>query len=80
MSNLIMLCPFCGSSVKWCGTDNENPDDDHECHHIVCTNSDCMADFDFDIKNDYWRDGLMHEEIIQPLKDECARRFNRRPE
>lgn len=45
MSNKLKLkpCPFCGSKVRWCGEHNENEEDNHDCHYIVCDN--CNVQF-----------------------------------
>lgn len=76
-------CPLCKSTVKWCGENEIDPEDNHLCHHIVCTNPECGADFDFMIKGDLLpedTDNMTVEEIMQPLRDECQRRFNNRGE
>lgn len=75
-------CPFCDSAVKWCGENEPDPEDDHLCHHIRCTNPDCSADFDFDTGNKELLpddiDYLTAEECMIPFREECAARFNNR--
>lgn len=31
-------CPFCNSKVRWCGFNQEDPEDDHDCDQIHCDN------------------------------------------
>lgn len=74
-------CPFCGSAAKWCGENEPDPADVHICHHIQCTNPSCAADFDFLIKGELLpedTDGWSEQELLKPLRDECAKRFNQR--
>lgn len=75
-------CPFCDSKAKWCGEDEADPDDNHLCHHIRCTNPACAADFDFNtdgvglLPDDV--DDMTAEQCMQPFREECAKRFNHR--
>lgn len=82
MSEELKRCPLCDSSVKWCGENEEDPEDNHLCHHIVCTNKECGADFDFHLNNDDMlpenTESMTAEECMQPFRDECAKRFNNR--
>lgn len=78
-------CPFCNSPVKWCGENSADPDDDHVCHHIQCTNPECGADFDFTNTGDDLLtddpavlDSMTSVELLQPLRAVCKGRFNRR--
>lgn len=78
-------CPFCLSRVRWCGEGEKNPEDNHLCHHIQCTNPECGADFNFINTDDdllpddpETLDAMTAEECLQPLRDECRKRFNRR--
>jgi len=34
----LKCCPFCGNDVRWCGENNPDSSDDHECHEIHCDN------------------------------------------
>lgn len=80
----LLPCPLCNSPVKWCGENEPNPDDNHLCHHIQCTNPDCASDFDFNTENidllPEDTDHLSAEELMLPFRVECAKRFNRRYE
>lgn len=75
-------CPFCASPVKWCGENEPDPEDNHLCHHIQCTNVECGADFDFQTSNIELLpddcDGMTAEECMVPFRIECARRYNQR--
>lgn len=78
-------CPFCNSPVKWCGENSVDPDDEHVCHHIQCTNPECGADFDFintgdDLLPDdpETLDAMTAAECLQPLRNVCLNRFNNR--
>lgn len=78
-------CPFCNSPVKWCGENSADPEDDHACHHIQCTNPECGADFDFtntgdDLLSDdpETLDAMTEAECLQPLRNVCLNRFNSR--
>ena len=78
-------CPFCNSPVKWCGENSADPEDDHACHHIQCTNPECGADFDFintgdDLLPDDPEalDAMTAAECLQPLRNVCLNRFNSR--
>ena len=78
-------CPFCNSPVKWCGENSVDPDDEHVCHHIQCTNPECGADFDFintgdDLLPDdpETLDAMTAAECLQPLRNVCLNRFNSR--
>lgn len=78
-------CPFCNSPVKWCGENSADPDDDHICHHIQCTNPECSADFDFINTGDDLLpddpavlDAMTSAELVQPLRAVCKGRFNSR--
>lgn len=78
-------CPFCNSPVKWCGENSVDPEDDHACHHIQCTNPECGADFDFTNTGDDLLpddpailDAMTTTELLQPLRAICKSRFNRR--
>jgi len=75
-------CPFCDSKVKWCGEDELDPEDNHLCHHIRCTNPKCAADFDFNTDNVELlpddTDDMSVEEVMKSFRDECAKRFNSR--
>nr|WP_261400108.1 Lar family restriction alleviation protein [Citrobacter werkmanii] len=78
-------CPFCNSPVKWCGENCVDPDDEHVCHHIQCTNPECGADFDFintgdDLLPDdpETLDAMTAAECLQPLRKVCLNRFNSR--
>ncbi len=78
-------CPFCNSPVKWCGENSADPEDDHVCHHIQCTNPECGADFDFTNTGDDLLtddpavlDSMTSAELVQPLRAVCKGRFNRR--
>lgn len=75
----LKACPLCASPVRWCGENEPDPEDNHVCHHIVCTNEECKADFDFQIKE--WTEedeDLPLEEHFDRLRGLCAERFNRR--
>lgn len=75
-------CPFCGHGVKWCGENENDPEDNHLCHHIRCTNVKCGADFDFNLSNEEIlpddTDHMTAEECMIPFRVECAKRFNQR--
>ncbi|CVF68715.1 Uncharacterised protein [Serratia marcescens] len=75
-------CPFCNSSTKWCGENETNPEDNHLCHQIVCTNKSCGARFDFEFGNQDLlpdeTDDMTEEECMEPFRVECAKRFNAR--
>ncbi|HCZ9312588.1 TPA: DUF551 domain-containing protein [Citrobacter amalonaticus] len=78
-------CPFCNSPVKWCGENSADPEDDHACHHIQCTNPECGADFDFTNTGDdllpddpETLDAMTAAECLQPLRNVCLNRFNSR--
>ncbi|EPZ5494947.1 TPA: hypothetical protein I8190_000866 [Citrobacter freundii] len=78
-------CPFCNSPVKWCGENSADPEDDHACHHIQCTNPECGADFDFTNTGDDLLpddpailDAMTAAECLQPLRNVCLNRFNSR--
>lgn len=78
-------CPFCNSPVKWCGENSADPEDDHACHHIQCTNHECGADFDFTNTGDdllpddpETLDAMTAAECLQPLRNVCLNRFNSR--
>lgn len=79
--NELKKCPFCGSDVKWCGENEPDPEDNHLCDHIECTNADCGADFSFTHNNDIYPDNsddMTPEELMQIDRDYSAQRFNRR--
>lgn len=38
----------CGQEARWCGENNPNPDDDHDCHQIHCDH----CGIHFDVVND----------------------------
>ncbi|MFU9002900.1 hypothetical protein [Proteus sp. TSJ240517] len=81
MMNELKKCPLCGSKVKWCGESESNPEDNHLCDHIQCTNTDCHADFSFTHNNDIYPDNsddMTPEELMQIDRDYSAQRFNRR--
>lgn len=44
-------CKFCGSEPRWCGQDNKNPEDDHDCHQIHCDSCGVQFDVDCDSTN-----------------------------
>lgn len=74
-------CPFCSSPVRWCGENEPDPEDNHVCHHIACTNSDCGADFDFQLPSstdEEFEEDLSLEDHFLNLRMECAARYNRR--
>ncbi|HGY4722888.1 Lar family restriction alleviation protein [Citrobacter freundii] len=84
-ANGCLPCPFCNSPVKWCGENSADPDDDHICHHIQCTNPECGADFDFINTGDDLLpddpavlDAMTSAELVQPLREVCKGRFNLR--
>ncbi|SFB03681.1 Protein of unknown function [Citrobacter amalonaticus] len=84
-TNGFLPCPFCNSPVKWCGENGVDPDDNHVCHHIQCTNHECGADFDFintgdDLLPDdpETLDAMTAAECLQPLRNVCLSRFNSR--
>lgn len=82
MSIELKPCPLCESPVKWCGENEANPEDNHLCHHIQCTNSECRADFDFILSDEEMLPDdtscMTAEECLLPLRIECAKRYNNR--
>lgn len=71
--------------MKWCGENSADPEDDHACHHILCTNPECGADFDFTNTGDDLLpddpailDAMTAAECLQPLRNVCLNRFNSR--
>nr|ELR5174841.1 hypothetical protein [Providencia rettgeri]ELR5197685.1 hypothetical protein [Providencia rettgeri] len=81
MMNELKKCPLCGGKVKWCGENEPDPEDNHLCDHIQCTNADCGADFSFIHNNDIYPDNsddMDPEELMQIDRDYSAQRFNRR--
>lgn len=81
MMNELKKCPLCGSKVKWCGENEPDPEDNHLCDHIQCTNADCGADFSFIHNNDIYPDNsddMTPEELMKIDRDYSAHRFNRR--
>lgn len=74
-------CPLCGGKTRWCGEGNTNPEDDHLCDHIVCTNVDCGADFCFNPNVDVLPpdcDGMSAEDMMGAFKQYSLERFNKR--
>lgn len=81
--NGLLPCPLCNAPVKWCGENEPDSEDNHLCHHIRCTNPACFADFNFTNTGDDLLpdepevlDSMTAEECLQPLRDECLKRFN----
>lgn len=82
MKNIeLKSCPFCQSPVRWCGENEPDPEDNHVCHHIVCTNVNCGADFDFHLpssSDEEFEEESTLEEHFDNLRLQCAARYNRR--
>ncbi|EMN9016638.1 Lar family restriction alleviation protein [Morganella morganii] len=74
-------CPFCGHAVKWCGENEPDPEDNHPCSHIECTNADCGLDVSFNHHNEIYpddTDDMTVNELLQIDRDHAAERWNRR--
>ncbi|EEZ6615632.1 hypothetical protein D9F61_09940 [Escherichia coli] len=74
-------CPFCGSSVKWCGEHEHDPSDNHLCDHIQCTNEHCRADFSFIYGNDLLPDDcedMSPEEMMDIFRKKAVGLYNQR--
>ncbi|WP_368924674.1 hypothetical protein [Providencia sp. 1709051003] len=70
--NELKKCPLCDSKVKWCGENEPDPEDNHLCDHIECTNADCGADFSFTHNNDIYPDNsddMTPEEKLKQLDE-----------